>query len=111
MKLDSSKPHAKICGYFERYPKAYWEQAGRFFTKDGDFLGPGDPEPEPVPKVDTFPRKLYLEQPRKWEIVPEFEGMPLNEVRQLHWRKLKAIMEAHGVRYTTLKHAREWIES
>lgn len=109
--LDRTKPFAKICGTMEQYPRAHWEQAGRFFTMDGDFVGPGSPPVQPIPEPDTFPQQIYIEQPRKWEIIRRLEGMPLKEVRKLHWTKLKAIMKAHGVRYTTLKHAREWIES
>ena len=109
--LDRSKPYGKICGTLERYPKAYWEQSGRFYTKDGEYVG-GRPEPQKEkPLPDLFPKKLHVEQPRKWEIVPDFKGMPLKQARKLHWTQLKQIMKAHGVRYTTLKHARDWIES
>ena len=110
--LDKSKPYSEICGIVEEYPGARWYQAGRYYRKNGEFIGPGtehDSTPEPEP--DDFPERLEIDCPRKWEIIPVYEGLSLKQAKKLHWTRLKQIMKKHGVEFTTRAEAVKWIES
>ena len=108
--IDWKKPYGTISGVLEKYPKARLEQEGKFYTKDGEFVGPGTEVRPPEPEPDTFPRELRVEQPRRWEIIPDFKGLSLEQARKLHWTHLRQIMRRHGVEYTTLQAAKEFLE-
>lgn len=94
LKLDKTKPYAEVCGL----PGAVFEQNGVMFKTDGSVANDTAPIIEEIyvsePELNP-PSVSCIEQ--QSNPVDHYNGQALED---LHWRKLKAIVEVYGGTWT-----------
>ena len=105
MPLDRSKPYAEVSGL----PGASYEQNGILFTSDGMPSLHLNPYTEDAPEFDSgepLPAVTCIEMPSVAEDITNGDAL-----ENLHWRKLKLLVESYGGTFTTRLEAIKFIKS
>lgn len=104
MPLDRSRPHAEVCGL----PGAAFEQDGVMYKSDGSLA-----DPAPIVEESLPYSGLEINPPSVSCIEMQSTPQDINDgqsLEEMHWRKLKILVENYGGEWSTREAAINFIK-